>query len=109
MSLQHVIEDTYRREQLNALSEYFNHQFMELFPNQPLSNTPIKNIVCDSLVSAQAQYDMLFEHGIFVSYLRYPTVSQPTLRISLSYFHDTDDIDRLFNVMKQYDEGDSYV
>lgn len=70
---------------------------------------PSKNIVCDSLVSAQAQYDMLFEHGIFVSYLRYPTVSQPTLRISLSYFHDTDDIDRLFNVMKQYDEGDSYV
>lgn len=109
VSLQHVIEDTYRREKLNALSEYFNHQFMELFPNQPLSNTPIKNIVCDSLVSAQAQYDMLFEHGIFVSYLRYPTVSQPTLRISLSYFHDTDDIDRLFNVMKQYDEGDSYV
>lgn len=109
VSLQHVIEDTYRREKLNALSEYFNHQFMELFPDQPLSNTPIKNIVCDSLASAQAQYDMLFEHGIFVSYLRYPTVSQPTLRISLSYFHDTDDIDRLFNVMKQYDEGDSYV
>ena len=109
VSLQHVIEDTYRREKLNALSEYFNHQFMELFPNQPLSNTPIKNIVCDSLASAQAQYDMLFEHGIFVSYLRYPTVSQPTLRISLSYFHDTDDINRLFNVMKQYDEGDSYV
>ena len=86
MSLQHVIEDTYRREKLNALSEYFNHQFMELFPNQPLFNTPIKNIVCDSLASTQTQYDMLFEHGIFVSYLRYPTVSQPTLRISFILF-----------------------
>ncbi len=36
---------------------------------------------------------------MFTSYLRYPTVTKPMLRISLSYFHTEQDIDRLFEIL----------
>ncbi|REH91739.1 8-amino-7-oxononanoate synthase, partial [Staphylococcus felis] len=48
---------------------------------------------------AERIYRRLYNQKLFVSYLRYPTVQNPTLRISLSYFHDKDDIDTLFKAM----------
>lgn len=108
-SLQHVIEEEYRREKLNTLSEYFNRKFKVLFHNQSTSGTLIKNIACDSLATGRTRYEMLYDHGIFVRYLRHPTVTQPTLRISLSYFHEAGDVDRLFNFINQCELGDSHV
>ncbi|REH76003.1 aminotransferase class I/II-fold pyridoxal phosphate-dependent enzyme [Staphylococcus felis] len=88
-----------RRKKLFGLSDYFNRQLQIYFPNQSISMSPIKNIVFESLHDAEHIYRRLYNQKLFVSYLRYPTVQNPTLRISLSYFHDKDDIDTLFKAM----------
>lgn len=87
------------RVTLAELSAYFNTQLATHFPSQSRSISPIKNIVFEDLHTAATVHQQLFQRGFFVSYLRYPTVQQPTLRISLSSFHHQDAIDALFNAL----------
>ncbi|MGO4092238.1 8-amino-7-oxononanoate synthase, partial [Staphylococcus aureus] len=53
--------------------------------------------------AAENIHQTLLKHHVFTSYLRYPTVTKPMLRISLSYFHTEQDIDRLFEILHQED------
>ncbi|WP_426432876.1 aminotransferase class I/II-fold pyridoxal phosphate-dependent enzyme [Staphylococcus xylosus] len=108
-SLQCLFDAGKRREKLTYLSDYFNKSFKVLFPNQTNSASPIKKITFDRLDVAKKIYNTLFENGVFLSYLRYPTVEKPTLRISLSYFHDEKDIDKLLELINQYYQGEKNV
>lgn len=67
--------------------------------NHVSTYSPIKFIEFDDIEAAQQTYQSLLDHFIFVSYLRYPTVSKPMLRISLSFFHTEQNIDDLFKVL----------
>lgn len=108
-SLQYLLEANHRREKLTYLSDYFNNRFKVLFPDQVFSDSPIKKITFNSLDIAKEVHDMLFENRMFLSYLRYPTVEKTTLRISLSYFHDEKDIDKLLELINQYYQGEKNV
>ena len=108
-NLQYLLNANHRREKLTYLSDYFNNRFKVLFPDQMYSASLIKNITFNSLDTAKEVHDMLFENGMFLSYLRYPTVKKPTLRISLSYFHSEQDIDKLWNLINQYYQGEKDV
>ena len=101
-SLQNIANADQRRKKLIHISKYFNKKFKFLFPNQTNSNSPIKNITFDKLDTAKKVHNSLFKDGMFLSYLRYPTVEKPTLRISLSYFHDEKDIDKLLELICKY-------
>lgn len=90
-----------RRAKLNNLSEYFNQKLKARNVNYNSSNSPIKFIEFDDLEAAQNIHQTLLKHHLFTSYLRYPTVTKPMLRISLSYFHTKQDVDRLFEILHQ--------
>lgn len=100
-SFEHLLNAETRREYLKNLIQYFNTQFKHLFPNQNCSNSSIKNITFNELDSASYIYNALKEKQILVSYLRYPTVEKPTIRISLSYFHNENDIDKLLEIISK--------
>lgn len=100
-SFEHLINAETRREYLTNLIQYFNAQFKRLFPCQNCSNSSIKNITFSELDSASYIYHALKEKQILVSYLRYPTVEEPTIRISLSYFHNENDIDKLLEIISK--------
>lgn len=107
--LQYLLDANHRREKLTYLSDYFNNRFKVLFPDQTTSDSPIKNITFNSLDVAKEVHDMFFKYGMFLSYLRYPTVEKPTLRISLSYFHNEKDIDKLWDLINRYYQGEKNV
>ena len=68
--------------------------------------SPIKYIEFDSYKDAETIYEQLLTEGILVSYFRYPTVDRPMLRISLSYFHNEDDIKLLLQLCHNLTKGD---
>ncbi|MEM5398266.1 aminotransferase class I/II-fold pyridoxal phosphate-dependent enzyme [Staphylococcus gallinarum] len=103
----HYLSNNYERQaNIAYLSNYFNECFKKLLPNQLYSVSPIKYITFDHLDVAEEIYHKLLDNNIFLSYLRYPTVQKPTLRISLSYFHDEEDVDKLFTLINQYYRGE---
>lgn len=67
------------------------------------TSTAIKTFAIDDVHKANAIYHELMEAGIWVSFFRYPTVAQPTLRMSLSSCHEKSDIQKLMSVL--HDRG----
>ncbi|MCS5348940.1 pyridoxal phosphate-dependent aminotransferase family protein [Staphylococcus aureus] len=100
-NIESLINAEGRRDKLRYLSEYFDQMMKSININYVSSYSPIKFIEFDDLEVAQQIYQRLLDHFIFVSYLRYPTVSKPMLRISLSYFHTEQNIDDLFKILHQ--------
>lgn len=96
-----LIDADDRRAKLNSLSEYFNQKLKALNVDCNSSKSPIKFLEFDDLEAAQNIHQTLLKHHMFTSYLRYPTVTKPMLRISLSYFHTEQDVDRLFEILHQ--------
>lgn len=102
-NIEKLINADDRRTKLNSLSKYFNQKLKSLNVNYNSSNSPIKFIEFDDIEAAENIHQILLKHHVFTSYLRYPTVTKPMLRISLSYFHTEQDIDRLFEILHQED------
>ncbi|MBF0540375.1 MAG: 8-amino-7-oxononanoate synthase [Nitrospirae bacterium] len=69
--------------------------------NVSLTPTPIIPILLDSSADALELSKYLFEHGIYVPAIRPPTVTEPRLRISLSAFHTTDDLNLLIDNLQR--------
>ncbi|HDT7020374.1 TPA: pyridoxal phosphate-dependent aminotransferase family protein [Staphylococcus aureus] len=102
-NIEKLINADDRRTKLNSLSKYFNQKLKALNVNYNSSNSPIKFIEFDDIEAAENIHQTLLKHHVFTSYLRYPTVTKPMLRISLSYFHTEQDVDRLFEILHQED------
>ncbi len=92
-----------RGQALRQLSETFNQLYFRYFgvSYAETSTTPIKWIRFKDYREAEHVYQALLAQGIWVSYFRYPTVAQPTLRMSLSWFHDERDLEYLFTQLSR--------
>ncbi|MCO4330616.1 aminotransferase class I/II-fold pyridoxal phosphate-dependent enzyme [Staphylococcus hyicus] len=67
----------------------------------------IKSFKIDDVHKANVIYHELIEAGFWVSLFRYPTVKNPTLRMSLTACHESADIHRLMTFL--HDKGGVYV
>lgn len=107
---QAMLNEPYRKRHLKQLSRYFNTQLFSCLGKKCDLQTPIKSIELDDHDEAENYYQALMGAGILVSYFRYPTVSHPTLRFSLTYYHQKSDIDRLFQIiLKQKEDEETDV
>ncbi|WP_244942387.1 aminotransferase class I/II-fold pyridoxal phosphate-dependent enzyme [Staphylococcus argensis] len=109
-NIQAMIDEPNRRQHLKHLSRYFNEQLFACLGKKCALETPIKSIEFDNHDEAESYYQALMGAGILVSYFRYPTVSHPTLRFSLTYYHQKSDVDRLFQIiLKQKEDEETDV
>ncbi|MCW0986276.1 aminotransferase class I/II-fold pyridoxal phosphate-dependent enzyme [Staphylococcus gallinarum] len=106
-NLHYLCAQSYRATKLVHLSQYFNLLAKDKMNTQNCHTlSPIKYIEFDSYKDAETIYEQLLTEGILVSYFRYPTVDRPMLRISLSYFHNEDDIKLLLQLCHNLTKGD---
>ncbi|MCY1592684.1 pyridoxal phosphate-dependent aminotransferase family protein [Staphylococcus pettenkoferi] len=107
---QAMLNEPYRNQHLTQLSRYFNTQLFSCLGKKCDLQAPIKSIELDDHDEAEKYYQALMAAGILVSYFRYPTVSHPTLRFSLTYYHQKSDIDQLFQIiLKQKEDEETDV
>lgn len=110
VSLKIVIEETWRREKLQALITQFTAGARQLgLPLMP-SNTPIQPLLVGESVRALEMSEKLFEAGFLVSAIRPPTVSQgkARLRITLSALHESEDVNQLLETLAIIHRSYSY-
>lgn len=62
-------------------------------------NTPIIPVMFDSTAETLHVSGRLLEMGVYAPAIRPPTVKQPRIRISVSAFHENEDIERLVNAL----------
>ena len=102
-SLQLIKTESWRRENLLKLTEYFRESCKQ--KNIPLSssNTPIQPIIIGKNKDALKVSEELLKSGILVPTIRPPTVPQNTarLRVSLCTFHTKEHIDQLTLALEQ--------
>jgi 8-amino-7-oxononanoate synthase len=100
-SLRLMQEEGWRREHLHKLIAHFRAGAVQL--NLPLlySITPIQPLLIGDSKTALDWSEALFEHGIFVTAIRPPTVTQGSarLRITLSAAHSEVQIDRILEAL----------
>jgi 8-amino-7-oxononanoate synthase len=98
VSLDLVEQETWRREKLQEIIEYFMAQAQShALPIISQHLTPIKSIIIgDASATLQIQQNLL-EHGFYVSCIRPPTVPEGTsrIKISLNCQHTTEEISSL--------------
>jgi 8-amino-7-oxononanoate synthase len=102
-SLKIVIEETWRREKLQALISQFKTGATQL--NLPLmpSNSPIQPLLVGDSFRATRLSSQLLEAGFLVSAIRPPTVAKnkARLRITFSALHKFEDVARLLETLHQ--------
>jgi len=100
-SLKLVINESWRREQLNTHIQYFKRACLEIGVELMPSDTAIQPINVGSDSRALQLSEFLFEHGFWVSAIRPPTVPEGSarLRLTLSAMHDRKHIDTLISVL----------
>lgn len=95
-----IREETWRREKLNALIQYFiqGAKAREL-PLVSSDTTPIKSILIGDNQKVISIQKTLLEKGFFVSCIRPPTVPKNTarIRISLNCLHEENEIEKLLD------------
>ncbi|MGB4498290.1 MAG: 8-amino-7-oxononanoate synthase [Methylococcaceae bacterium] len=102
-SLKIVIEETWRREKLQALISHFKKGAEQL--NLPLmpSDSPIQPLLVGDSFRAIQMSQQLLEAGLLVSAIRPPTVpkNKARLRITFSALHEFDDVSRLLETLSR--------
>ncbi|MFM8332486.1 MAG: 8-amino-7-oxononanoate synthase, partial [Candidatus Methylumidiphilus sp.] len=101
-SLRLVIEESWRREKLQALIARFRAGAMQLGLNLMDSATPIQPVLIGSNAAALQASQSLLESGFLVVAIRPPTVPVDTarLRITLSAAHEESQVDRLLEALR---------
>jgi 8-amino-7-oxononanoate synthase len=110
-SLKIVIEETWRRQKLQALIAQFKTGAAQLhLPLMP-SDSPIQPLLVGDSFHASQMSDQLIEAGFLVSAIRPPTVPQgkSRLRITLSALHQAEDINRLLDALDIIHRSYSYT
>lgn len=101
-SLRIIRKESWRRQQLQSLIEYFRegaqHLGLELMP----STTAIQPVILGSAEEVMRVAGVLDEQGIWVGAIRPPTVPEGTsrLRITLSAAHTTEKVERLLAALR---------
>ena len=109
-SLKLIKQDSWRRDQLHDLIQYFRQGCEASGIELMESKTPIQPIPVGSAQAAIAMSDALAEQGILITAIRPPTVPSNTsrLRVSLSATHTHQHVDRLLDALKQAKQHMSY-
>jgi len=96
-SLRIVVEETWRREKLNALISQFKSQCADNAIPRMLSDTAIQPILVGDDIRALNLSHLLHEQGFWVSAIRPPTVpeGQSRLRVTLSAEHTAEQVSQL--------------
>lgn len=91
-----------KRTHLNALIRYFRERAQDMNLQLGQSSSPIQPILFKDIDLVNHLSEGLFQNGILVASIRYPTVAMdaPRLRITLTANHSLNDIDKLFDVLK---------
>jgi 8-amino-7-oxononanoate synthase len=100
-SLKLVLAESWRRDKLTTLVEYFQRGAGQLdLPLMP-SNTPIQPILAGTDQRAQMLSRHLLEAGFLVGAIRSPTVPEGSarLRVTFSAEHETEQVDRLLEAL----------
>jgi len=103
-----LTEESWRREKLNGLIDYFRTSALQLGIKLIDSPTAIQPIIIGDNQIATHLAEELMQQGIYVAAIRPPTVPENTarLRITLSANHQKNEIDRLLDglitTMKKY-------
>jgi len=103
-----VEQESWRREKLDELINYFRNSALQLGVNLAPSPTAIQPIIIGDNQTTTFLAEELMQQGIYVAAIRPPTVPENTarLRITLSANHQKNQIDRLLdeliNAMKKY-------
>lgn len=87
------------RRQLHQNIQYFN----DMYENKEHTLTAIKTVTYENVHTAKAMHSQLLDSGFWVSLFRPPTVTTPTLRMSLSAWHTQEDIMQLLSIIKKGD------
>ena len=98
-----AINESWRRERLQALVQRFRDGAAALgLPLMP-SETPIQPLIAGDAETALAWSRYLESHGVLVTAIRPPTVpaGAARLRITLSAAHADDDVDRLLDLLAE--------
>ena len=100
-SLLLLTQESWRREKLHDLINYFRHSALLLGIKLMDSPTAIQPIIIGDNQVATYLTEELMQQGIYVAAIRPPTVPENTarLRITLSANHQKQDIDRLLDVL----------
>lgn len=105
-SLEIIRDETWRREKLQSLINYFKEGTLQRNLNFELSYTPIQAFIVGNAANALQLSQQLFANGLLVTAIRPPTVPVNTarLRITLNCNHQKDQIDKLLDcLMKAYE------
>lgn len=98
----HIIQqESWRREKLFELIDYFKTRVARLDCNLMASDTAIQPVIIGDNHKAATIAENLLAQGIHVTAIRPPTVPENTarLRITLSAEHEKQDIDSLINAL----------
>jgi len=98
-----IQDEPQRREKLMGLAARLRRGLGDLGFNTGQSETPIIPVVVKESKTALEFSARLFEHGIFVSAIRPPTVPPGTarLRITVTAAHTEEDVETLLNTMER--------
>jgi 8-amino-7-oxononanoate synthase len=100
-SLKIVQTETWRREKLRKLTEYFRAGAGELGLPSLASSSPIQPVLIGEPENAVAVSNALFKQGFLISAIRPPTVpvDSARLRITFSAIHEEQQIDQLLDAL----------
>lgn len=102
-SLKLLREESWRRDHLQELVQYFRKGCEQLGLQLMDSASPIQPIMVGSASNAMALSDSLAQQGILVTAIRPPTVPRGTsrLRITFSAAHSKEHVDQLLTALKR--------
>ncbi len=103
VSLSILRTETWRRDKLSQLVEYFRQGARALGLNLMQSETPIQPLLIGDSAAAIQASEFLKQQGLLVAPIRLPTVPKGSarLRITLSALHENHDVDRLLEALDQ--------
>jgi len=101
INLEIMQKEEFRRKELFEKSKYFATKLKEIGFNIEFHNTPIFSIILKDEKKALIWRDYLLKNNIFIQAIRPPTVpiGSSRLRITISYSHKYEDIDRLLDIL----------
>ena len=100
-NLEIAIKENFRRQKILKLSDKLAKSLKELGFNILYFQTPIISLILGTEKKALFYRDELLKRGIFIQAIRPPTVPKNTsrLRITISYNHSEEDLNKLLNAL----------
>ena len=110
VSLNIIRTESWRRDKLSHLVEYFRQGAMALGLNLIHSETPIQPLLFGDSAAAMQAAEFLRQQGILVTPIRPPTVPKGSarLRVTFSALHENHEIDRLLEALGQYKAAENF-